>query len=442
MLLTATTALVGVSLPCSLPTPLPRRRTEYAVPGYWRAAASWLGDRDGTTLLLPGSSFGDYYWGSTRDEPLQVLAGTPWAVRDAVPLASAGGIRLLDAIERRFVPGGRCRDWRTFLARAGVRYVAAQRPAHGRAREPPAGGAPGTGRLRSDPGGLLLPPAGSPIESAAVTLDERTRLPYPSIEVYRRGAGAAGRTGAGVATGVGERRTGGRASVTTATAAGATVVGSDRFGHERLLAWSDEVLTDGYQRREVAFGRTGDNTSPVLTADDPGRQHRGVGDYDSDPDPARTTRTWEGLAAVRASSSAADATASLRLGSGYGPQAALDGDPASRWVSGSYGSGVGEWLELRFTAARPVEQLSVTLARLTPAPAGRRRSGSTPTPDGHHQVDERSGSASAGRAGREHPAGPADRAVGRRHGRSGRRDRRADRAGTTGGHPAGGAIAA
>ncbi len=128
VLLTATTALVGVSLPMltfALPAPSPYQ----SLPGYWRAAASWLGDRDGTTLLLPGSSFGDYYWGSTRDEPLQVLAGKPWAVRDAVPLTTAGGIRFLDAVDEAVSSGRPVPGLAEFLARAGVRYVVlSQRP--------------------------------------------------------------------------------------------------------------------------------------------------------------------------------------------------------------------------------------------------------------------------------------------------------------------------
>ncbi len=74
------------------------------VPGYWREAAAWL-ERDqeehpGVALLVPGSSFGTYVWGTPRDEPMQALAGSPWAVRNAVPLTPAGNIRMLDEIER------------------------------------------------------------------------------------------------------------------------------------------------------------------------------------------------------------------------------------------------------------------------------------------------------------------------------------------------------
>ena len=84
------------------------------VPDYWPQAADWLGaDEPATALLVPGSSFGHYVWGSPRDEPLQSLGRSRG--RSATPCRwhPAGNIRMLDAIEARVWPGPR-------LARAGV----------------------------------------------------------------------------------------------------------------------------------------------------------------------------------------------------------------------------------------------------------------------------------------------------------------------------------
>ena len=58
-----------------------------------------------TALLVPGSSFGEYVWGSPHDEPIQSLGTSPWAVRNAIPLTPAGNIRMLDEIERRLDQG-------------------------------------------------------------------------------------------------------------------------------------------------------------------------------------------------------------------------------------------------------------------------------------------------------------------------------------------------
>ena len=80
------------------------------------------------------------------------------------------------------------------------------------------------------------------------------------------------------------------------------------------------------------------------------------------PRPRRRSDGADGdLVHVSASSSASDANASLRLGPGYGPQAAVDGDPGTAWVSGTFGSSVGEWLNLDLARPMDVTGLTVTL---------------------------------------------------------------------------------
>ena len=54
----------------------------------------------GSALLVPSSNFAVYRWGSPQDEPLQALARSAWAVRDAVPLGAPGSYRILDGSTR------------------------------------------------------------------------------------------------------------------------------------------------------------------------------------------------------------------------------------------------------------------------------------------------------------------------------------------------------
>ena len=72
---TAALAVLGTSLP-ALTGHLTPAGGLVAVPDYWKQTAGWLAARSdqGQALLVPGSSFGDYAWGSPHDEPMQSMA--------------------------------------------------------------------------------------------------------------------------------------------------------------------------------------------------------------------------------------------------------------------------------------------------------------------------------------------------------------------------------
>ena len=121
----AVMVVVAAAMPAVLGRVAPSRPV-LTVPDYWAQAASWLGDNasdDEATLLVPGTSFGDYLWGSPHDEPMQWLAEKPWAVRNAIPLAPTGNIRMLDRIERAFAQGEGSPGMVGYLRRAGVGYL-------------------------------------------------------------------------------------------------------------------------------------------------------------------------------------------------------------------------------------------------------------------------------------------------------------------------------
>ena len=100
-----------------------------AVPTAWSEAAAYLAAQDGTgsTLVLPGSGFGQQGWGWTIDEPIQGVASTPWAARTQVPLTPGGTIRNLDAIQERISDGQGSPHLADLLARAGIEYVLVRR---------------------------------------------------------------------------------------------------------------------------------------------------------------------------------------------------------------------------------------------------------------------------------------------------------------------------
>ena len=94
-------------------------------PQHWVDTARWLESHasDGQALVVPAANFGEYSWGRPIDEPLRALTSAPYAVRDAVPLAPAGTIRLLDEVERRLQTGRSLGAAADVLLRAGVRHL-------------------------------------------------------------------------------------------------------------------------------------------------------------------------------------------------------------------------------------------------------------------------------------------------------------------------------
>ena len=48
-----------------------------------------------------------------------------------------------------------------------------------------------------------------------------------------------------------------------------------------------------------------------------------------------------------------------QAGNNYGPANMVDGDPATAWVEGADGIGLGEWIELRFTTEMTFQTLEI-----------------------------------------------------------------------------------
>ncbi|MGW6694280.1 alpha-(1-_3)-arabinofuranosyltransferase domain-containing protein [Rhodococcus sp. NPDC054953] len=367
------------------------------VPGYWHEAADWLGEHaagsspDGSdaarALVVPGAPFAAQVWGLTRDEPLQALATTPWASRDAVPLVPPGAIRALDSVQRLIADGSPSAGLAATLRGQGIGFVVVRNdldPETSRSTRPllvhrAVEGSPGLTRVAEfgeDVG---------PGEVDGFVTDGDLRPRYPAIEIYRVDAPDAAPAGpysvdlGGVPLVQGgpeslQRLAARRAQDGDGVPAGPVLLAADaaRAG----LPVDAVTVTDTPTDRETDFGQVDNHSSALRSPDDPRRTHNLVPDYPVEGTDLVTGR-WEG-ARITVSSSAADATQLGGTAPGSGPAAVVDGDRATGWFSNGLESALGQWLRLDFdtpvtsgllhlrTSAAalgvPVKQLEVTTA--------------------------------------------------------------------------------
>ena len=96
-----------------------------AIPSYWYQATNWVNARGAlsNTLVVPGSMFARFSWGSPLDQPIEPLATVPWANRNITQLSSIGSTQFLDALDQVLAGGQAVPGLDQYLARAGVRYL-------------------------------------------------------------------------------------------------------------------------------------------------------------------------------------------------------------------------------------------------------------------------------------------------------------------------------
>ncbi|MCU0301978.1 MAG: alpha-(1-_3)-arabinofuranosyltransferase [Candidatus Nanopelagicales bacterium] len=372
----AVTAVTVAALP-ALTGALVGGRSYLEIPGYWAEAAEWLNAQDeGRALVVPAASFGVFLWGRTQDEPLQPLGTASWGVRDAVPLSSAGNIRLLDEVERRIGSGTGSAGLARALGRAGVRWLVVRNDLNLRATRAALPvvvhqaleSSPGITRAASF-GPVLLP-----FTASERIVDGGLLRGYPAVEVYRVAPDpqvVAGR--------VALRDAGAVTTFTGAAEALPDLLDSGLLGSGAAIAAGDplpegarpsSVVTDTFRRAEANFGAARRQYSNTLTAEDPFQSSRAVHDYHPvEPSGRLSVARLEGAAAVSASSSASSPF-TLRVRSPAAqPWAALDGDPGTAWVSGDFARGVGQWWEVDFDV--PITTDAVTVRFVVDRRVGR-----------------------------------------------------------------------
>ncbi len=367
LLVLATVAVAGAAGPALAGRLAPAGSFE-DIPDYWRETAAWLGAHDDGTraLLLPGSSFGTYVWGDPGDEPLQALATSPWAVRNAVPLAPPGNIRMLDAVEDRMVSGQGSGGLARYLRRAGVGWLVVRNDL---ARS---GDAPDPVRVHqavAETPGVRLVKAFGPVVGGPARLDDGTgprvvvsqgwQDQRAAVEVYRVAGAETARVAPDPTVVAGGPEdlldlsdSGVLGDEPTRLAADVT----DRAPGQRL------VLTDGLRLRDRSFGRVHEAESAVLSSADEARAGVPATDYlDEGWSDWQTRARLLGARRLSASSSMSDANAFGAVRPDQAPYAALDRDPRTEWVSG-FGDDVA-WLRLDLSGAPDLDRVLLRAGR-------------------------------------------------------------------------------
>lgn len=335
------------------------------VPDYWKQAAAWLEDESpdgGVALLAPGSMFGSYVWGAARDEPFQALAESPWAVRNAVPLAPAGNIRMLDAIESQLAQGRGSAGLTRFMARAGITHVVVRNDLTRSDDHPDP--VLVHQALEQTPGVELVALFGPSVGGGAHIDGDLGRAlvnggwqnDYAAVEVFKVDAPS----GRGTASSQSPVVVGGPEDLLDLLDLGViddapVILAADA----RRETVGPVVLTDGYRAVRRHFGRIHDASSPVQTRDEMQRPGPPALDYQL-PDSTRwaTYADYAGIDGVSASSSIADAGSSPATRGGL-PYAALDGDRATAWQSGRF-TDDAHWWEVALRDREVPQSVTVT----------------------------------------------------------------------------------
>ncbi len=343
-----------------------------AIPRYWHEAADWLSEQNigtpapGRVLVVPGAPFATQMWGTSHDEPLQVLGSGPWGVRDSIPLTPPQTIRALDSVQRLFAAGQPSVGLADTLARQGISYVVVRNDLD-----------PGTSRsarpilvhraVDGSPGLRKVAQFGEPVGPgtlAGFVADSGLRPRYPALEIYR--VAVEGDPGAPYFVDSDRlARVDGGPEVLLRLDARRRLLGQPPMGPVLMtsdaraagLAAPGVTVTDTPVARETDYGRVDEHSSAIRAAGDDRRTYNRVPDYPV-PGAATVFGAWNG-GRITVSSSSSDSTAMPDVAPATSPAAAIDGDPATAWVSNALQSAVGQWLQVDFD--HPVSNGAITI---------------------------------------------------------------------------------
>jgi len=343
-----------------------------AIPRYWHDAADWLSAHNtgtptpGRVLVVPGAPFATQVWGTSHDEPLQVLGPGPWGVRDSIPLTPPQTIRALDSVQRLFAAGLPSLGLADTLARQGVSYVVVRNDLD-----------PDTSRsarpilvhraIEGSPGLQKVAQFGAPVGPGTLegfVADGGLRPRYPAVEIYR--VAVPGDPGAPYLVDAGRAaRVDGGPEVLLRLDERRRLLGLPPLGPVLLTAdarsaglpASGATVTDTPLARETDYGRVDNHASAIRAPGDARHTYNRVPDYPV-PGADPVYGAWTG-GKITVSSSSADSTAMPDVAPATSAAAAIDGDPATAWVSNSLQAAVGQWLRVDFD--HPLTNAAITL---------------------------------------------------------------------------------
>ncbi|WP_454337755.1 alpha-(1-_3)-arabinofuranosyltransferase domain-containing protein [Streptomyces glaucescens] len=330
------------------------------LPRYWQATADWLEkySPDSRALVVPATAHGLYTWGSTIDQPLDVLAGSRWAQRDYVPFGTPGNRRAMDAVEQALATGGEVPGLADYLSRAGVFHVVVRNDLD----PDQIGYTPTTTVKRTlEQSGYERVTGLGPVMTGGRIADDtplQVEGLYPrqrAVEIYRPADPAVPRPGQAALHPVADTaRVSGGPEALLPLAAGlrgrATVLTGDH--HPGLGSPTLQVTGDGLRRADTRFGLVNANTSYPYTRDErnapDAHQDAGEPPHQILPVTGQGHQTVAELRGARSVTASSYGSWFFHLPQ-FDPVNAFDGDPGTVWTEGSDGSPDGQWLRIGFT---------------------------------------------------------------------------------------------
>ncbi|MFJ5259569.1 alpha-(1-_3)-arabinofuranosyltransferase family protein [Streptomyces sp. NPDC088387] len=330
------------------------------VPKYWQSTADWLEEYspDSRALVVPATAHGVYTWGSTIDQPLDVLAESRWAQRDYVPFGTAGNRRAMDAVEQALQTGVEVPGLADYLSRAGVFYVVVRNDLD----PDQVGYTPTTTVKRSlEQSGYERVTGLGPLMTGG-KIAEDTPLAveglYPrqrAVEIYRPTDENVPRPGQATVTPAAD------AAVVSGGPEALLPLATDLRGRSSVLTGDNhpglgspslQVSGDGLRRADTRFGLVNANTSYTYTRDE---RNAPDASQDAGDEPHQILPTdgieHQTVAELRG----AESVTASSYGSWFfhlpqfDPVNAFDGNPDTAWTEGSAETPDGEWLRIGFT---------------------------------------------------------------------------------------------